>query len=136
MKIINTLFFLTFFLNSLTPLFASEIKENFEGKPVKILTGEIQFKNYFRGYSTEVTIKDYDKDFFREISSLKFSINSDAAYDLSFHYKDIRHKTYYKLLATVCFYDGKHKLFGVRDIQVSADYINNDYVRLFPTLRF
>lgn len=136
MKIINMFFFLTLFLNSLMPLFASEIKENFENQPVKVLTGAIQFRNYFRGYSTEVTIKDYDKDFFREINSLRFSINPDAAYDLFLYYKDIRHKTSYILLTTVCFYDGQYKLFGTRDIQVSADYINNDYVRLFPSLRF
>lgn len=135
MKIINMLFFLTLFLNSLTPLFASEIKEKFEEEPVKFMRGAIQFRNYFSGYSTEVTIKYYDKDFFREINSLKFSINPDAAYDLTLHYKDIRHKTSYILLATVCFYDGQHKLFGTKNIQVSADYINNDYVHLFPTLR-
>ncbi|MBL9030005.1 MAG: hypothetical protein JNK42_06025 [Caedimonas sp.] len=135
MKIMNMLFFLTLFLNSLTPLFASEIKENFEEEPVKFVTGAIQFRNYFSGYSTEVMIKDYDKDFFREINSLRFSINHDATYDLTLHYKDIRHKTFYILLATICFYDDQHELFGIRDIQVSADYINNDYVRLFPTLR-
>ena len=130
MKNLNTTIFMLVFLNSFISSHASDIKEEF-------IEGKITFYNYFKFYSSRVKISEnYDRDFFKELDPVVFSIEEGKDYVLNVKHKNLAYKTLYALPLKIDFYNEYSRWLGKRNIIISADYINKNRVPLFLLLTF
>jgi hypothetical protein len=130
MNIKRILFYKFTFIITSSCLMASEINEEY-------ITGKIQFRNYSGSYSAKVKIMEgYDENFFESIKYKKFVVPKGGNYSLELIYKPALDKNFYSLPLRIKFFDEARNVLDVKDILISADYIDEeDPIPLIPNLQ-